>query len=197
MLGLTANGTIDSIAVLDDLALRYYEGQYLELTYQERVDITTSQYSTLARSKTGALLGGALALGAMVGGASPLALTTFKQLGSSLGELVQIRDDIEAIWSDTQPQGRVLNKSKLFPVVHILENGSLPDKRALGGVYFKRVMEATDLQVIRQILDGTDARVRSEDRKNSLLLEAQRLLTELPLARQQFNQWQDVVTELS
>ena len=196
-LGLAADDTIGSMAVLDDLALRYYEGQYIELTYQERVDITTAQYSTMARSKAGALLGGSIALGARVGGYDDAAVGTFQELGAILGEAAQISADIEAIWGEGKPQGRVLNKSKLFPVVHVLEHGALADKRALGGVYFKRVMESADVDEIRRVLDSSDARARSEERRATLVAEAHQALANLPLATEQLDGWHEVVTALS
>jgi geranylgeranyl diphosphate synthase type I len=196
-LGLEANDTIGSMAVLDDLALRYYEGQYIDLTYQERVDITTSQYSTMARSKAGALLGGAIALGARVGGCDDAGVSAFQELGSVLGESAQIRDDIVAIWGDGAPEGRVLNKSKLFPVVYVLEHGALADRRALGGVYFKRVMEAADVAEIRRVLDLSDARARSEERRETLVALAQQMIAKLPVAAEQISRWREVVTALS
>lgn len=196
-LGLQANDTIGSMAVLDDLALRYYEGQYIDLTYQERVDITTAQYSTMTRSKAGALLGGAIALGSRVGGSDDAVVATYQTLGSILGESAQIRDDIAAIWDDSIPAGRVLNKSKLFPVVYVLEHGSLADKRALGGVYFKRVMEAADVVEIRRVLDSSDARERSEERRAALVAEALQAVGELPIKPAQADQWRGVVAALS
>ncbi|MDA1035984.1 MAG: polyprenyl synthetase family protein [Chloroflexi bacterium] len=196
-LGLAADDAIGSMAVLDDLALRYYEGQYIDLTYQERVDITTAQYSTMARSKAGALLGGSIALGARVAGCDDETVGRFQEIGALVGEAAQIRSDIEAIWGGGAPEGRVLNKSKLFPVVHVLEHGALADKRALGGVYFKRVMEAADVEEIRRVLDKSDARAQSEQRRAELVTEAQQTVAKLPLATEQLDRWQEVVSALS
>jgi len=196
-LGLAADDTISLMALLDDLALGYYEGQYIELTYQERIDITTDQYSTMVRSKAGKLLGGALALGARVAGGDETTVSGFQELGLVLGESAQIRDDIEAIWGEGKPQGRVLNKSKLFPVVQVLEHGTIAEKRALGGVYFKRVMELADIVEIRRVLDQTDARARSEERRSSLLLQGQQELAKLPLPPTQIDQWQQIISVLS
>ena len=58
--GLSADRTLAAVAAMDAGALRYFEGQYMELTFQERIDVTSKQYSTMARSKRGALLRGPL-----------------------------------------------------------------------------------------------------------------------------------------
>ena len=196
-LGLSADDTIASIAVLDDLALRYYEGQYIELTYQERIDITTAQYSTMARSKAGALFGGSIALGARVAGCDAETVAAFRELGEIIGEAAQMRADVEAIWGEGEPQGRVLNKSKLFPVVHVLEHGAVADKRALGNVYFKRVMEPADVDEIRRVLDASDARKHSEERRETLIDEARQALERLPLPEGEHDRWREIVAALS
>jgi geranylgeranyl pyrophosphate synthase len=70
-----------------------------------------------------------------------------------------MQEDIDAIWEDDGGRaGRFLNKSKLYPVVHVLERGSLKQKRALGNVYFKRVMEPSDLEAVRAVLEDAGAR---------------------------------------
>ena len=155
--------TLASLGALDALALRYYEGQYLELTYQERVDITERQYLAMAESKGGALLGGAAALGASAGGADDSAIEAFQAFGQQLGCALQIHADVTTLWADDANRaGRVLNKSKLYPVVYALEHGTLAQKRALGGIYFKRVMEPPDVEALRALLDEVGAREQAE-----------------------------------
>ena len=163
--GLPPEATLASMSVLDDLALKYYEGQYIDLTYQERVDITAEQYSRMVRSKQGALLGGTLALGARVAGGDDATVASLWELGASIGEAAQVHADVATLWErKTKPEGRVLNKSKLHPVVEILETGTLAQKREVGGIYFKRVMEAADVEHLARVLADAGARERSEAR---------------------------------
>jgi len=195
--GGSPDATLDAMNVLDDLALRYYEGQYIELTYQERIDITLAQYSTMARSKLGALLGGSAALGARIAGASVETANAFWEFGSTIGEAAQVRADINALWNPgPKPPGRVLNKSKLYPVVDVLEHGALAHKRAVGTIYFKRVMEAPDIAELAKILDGAGAHERSEARVTELIAEATAHFDNITSDASIRERWRSIITGL-
>lgn len=195
--GRPPESTLATMAVLDDLALKYYEGQYIELTYQERIDITSAQYSTMVRSKLGALLGGTLALGAQVVRSDAATIEALWAVGATIGEATQIRADVTTLWDSTSnPAGRVLNKSKLHPVVHILETGTLAQKREVGGIYFKRVMEAADVEHLAEVLAAADARDASEARITELTNEAQAQVARLAVTAEAAARWAQVVDGL-
>jgi geranylgeranyl diphosphate synthase type I len=202
LLQLQASGhlpesTLAAMSVLDDLALKYYEGQYIDLTYQERVDITTAQYSTMVRSKQGALLGGTLALGAQMAGGDDQKVRALWDLGASVGEAAQVRADVATLWDRTaKPEGRVLNKSKLHPVVAVLESGTLAQKRQIGGIYFKRVMESADVEHLAEVLAAAGAREQSEDRIAELTAEVHRKIKLITAEPEAVARWGAIVEGL-
>ena len=51
------------------------------------------------------------------------------------------------------PAGDLLNKRKSLPIVYALRNATGAERRALGDVYFKRVMEPEDLGRILEVLE--------------------------------------------
>ena len=51
-----------------------------------------------------------------------------------------------------------MNKKKLFPVVAVLENATPSQKRKLGDVYFKRVLEDSDLDSVLEVLDDLEGK---------------------------------------
>ena len=196
--GLTPERTLAAVRALDAMALRYYEGQYLELTYQDRVDITERQYLTMTEAKRGAPMGAA-ALGAEAVGAPAETVGQLRALGECLGTAMQIRDDMAAIWGerDERPgRARLLNKSKLFPVVHALEHGELARKRQLGALYFKRVMEVRDLDSLRQILDDMGARSYSEQQAQSRAAEALAMLDRSEIPPESKERWAGIAKAL-
>jgi geranylgeranyl diphosphate synthase type I len=196
--GVSPEQTLAAVELLDDAALHYYEGQYLELTYQERLDITEAQYSTMARAKKGSLMSGSIAVGALAAGADEATIDTMKRAGKLLGEAAQIRADVESIWGTAAGEsGRILNKSKLYPVVHALERGTLSQKRELGAIYFKRVMEPRDVDGLRIVLDGLDVRSRSEERATELGAEALNLIEQVSVAPGAATRWAEIVTGLA
>ena len=154
--------TLAAVAALDAAALEYYEGQYLDLQLQERVDVTVQQYMRMARGKHGAIFGGAMALGAIAAGASENAVRAWRDAGAAVGVGALIANEARVLWGEGEDAGRALNKSKLYPVVVALAEGTLSQKRELGGYYFKRVMEPSDLDGIRNVLEAAGARNKTE-----------------------------------
>ena len=146
--------TLAALAELDGAALAYYQGQHQDLQMQERVDVTEEQYLTMARGKHGALVGAAMAMGALAGGADEPLAARWRASGVALGAAAAMARDYREVWGKGEAEsGRALNKSKLFPVVVGLQRGTLKQKRALGAYYFKRVMEPGDMEGVRAILD--------------------------------------------
>ncbi len=196
--GLTAGQTLAAVGGLDAAALRYYEGQYLELTFQERVDVTEAQYLKMATAKRGSLFGGATALGAQAVGATEDQVESLRSFGERLGVAAQIAEDVALIWprrAGTERSGRVLNKSKLYPLVHALEHSTVAQKRRLGNIYFKRVMEPSDLEGVREVLDETGSKEHAVDLARTMSNEAmQDLEQKAGLSPDALERWQAVAS---
>lgn len=163
---LDPSGILQLLQVLDAASLRMCEGLHQDLVYQERVDISPEAYINMVREKTGALLGCALQLGAMAGGCSAADAHVFRQFGEEVGVALQIQEDIQTLWGEPlygRPKGAdILNKKKVFPVVHALEHAPLNRKRELGTLFFKRVLEPPDLEHVVAILDSLDTRASAQ-----------------------------------
>ena len=186
-----------TLTELDTAALEYYQGQYHDLQLQERVDVTEQQYMRMARGKYGALTGGALALGAVAAGADEATVLAFREAGIAMGVAALIASEERLFWGEGGEAGRALNKSKLYPVVAALQHGTLTQKRALGGYYFKRVMEPDDLAGIRAVLEDAGARRQTrtvlDQTKRSAIEELEK--TELTIL--QLDDWGEIVNGLT
>ncbi|MEK9658688.1 MAG: polyprenyl synthetase family protein [Chloroflexota bacterium] len=156
------DGAIASAHELDATALTHAEGQFLELTYQERVDVSVAQFTDMARKRRGGLLGGALAVGAATASAHPARVDALRSFGEALGVAAQMADDLAALWGEASEEGRgrALSKSKLYPVVELQERADLATKRELGNVYFQRVLEPAHLDALRGTLERAGTRER-------------------------------------
>ena len=195
--GESPERVLGAVATLDSAALRDYEGQYMELTFQERVDVTEAQYLKMARAKHGSLVGGAAALGARAAGASDDVAEAFASAGEHLGVAAQIAADVDIIWGGAPAAGMVLNKSKIYPVVHALEHGSLSQKRELGTIYFKRVMEPSDIEGVRRVLDKTGAREHAQARAGEEAAAAIERLEGAGLGADAMARWRTVADALA
>ena len=156
--------TLAALTELDNAAMAYYQGQHQDLQMQERVDVREEQYLAMARGKHGALVGAAMAMGALAGGADSALADHWRDAGVALGTAAAMARDYREAWGIGEAEsGRALNKSKLYPVVVGLQHGTLTQKRALGALYFKRVMEPGDMDAVREILDDKPILRRMRD----------------------------------
>jgi geranylgeranyl pyrophosphate synthase len=72
--------------------------------------------------------------------------------------------ELWGVEGEATPVGaEVLNKKKLFPVVYSLSKASLSEKRRLGDIYFKRVLDTEDVVKVRDILEELGAKERAEE----------------------------------
>ena len=180
--GMPSEKALRAVAILDAACLRLCEGQYLDLTYEERVDISQDAYFQMVEGKTAALMSCAAELGAMMASADEGAVQAMARYGQKLGMAFQIRDDILDLWGSQGTEvplaGDILNKKKSLPIIYALKNATGAEKHSLGDVYFKRVMEPEDIQRIVEVLDRLGAREFAQEMADSLCREAIEALDE-------------------
>ena len=181
--------TLKAVGLLDQACLRLCEGQYLDLTYQERVDISQDAYFKMVEGKTAALISCAAELGAVMSSVEEPAVQAMAQFGAKLGMAFQIRDDILDLWGQQDTgkplAGDILNKKKSLPIVYAIENASGAERRTLGDVYFKRVMEPEDIDKIIEVLQTLGAREFCQAKADALCDEAIQSLKDAGMTSQQ------------
>lgn len=183
--GAQPERVLHAVQKLDAACLRMCEGLHLDLVYQERIDITVDAYLNMVREKAGALEGCAFELGTLAASASPETSGKLRDFGEDLGVAFQVQEDVQELWGEPSSgrMGRadLLNKRKSLPIVHVLDEGTISQKRALGNLYFKRVLEASDLDQIRDVLDSVGAREYAQQTVQRLLEQALHHLDDLDL----------------
>ncbi len=98
------------------------EGQYLDMSFEERMNVTTAEYLQMVEGKTAALISTSAYLGALVGGADRATASRYSVFGRQLGIAFQMEDDILGIWGDEKVTGKpaagdILEKKKTLPVI--------------------------------------------------------------------------------
>ena len=153
--GVDAPTTFRAVQLLDEASLKTCEGRFMDLEAQERIDLSLDRYNKMVSAKTGALVSCAMKLGGLLAGASETTIESLGACGDDLGVSVQMRDDLGELWGikGAEPSAEVMNKKKLLPVVVALESASISDKRRLGEIYFKRVLDQDDIVSLRGTLE--------------------------------------------
>ena len=159
--GIDAAAALDAVRRLDRACLALCEGQFLDLTFRDQVMVTTGDYIGMAARKTGALASCAAQLGAMAGGATGKEAAHFERAGECIGIAWQIVRDIEDSWGrggDGMTPSNIVNKKKSLPLIHAMDTASPGEKRQLGSIYTKRVLEPEDVAQVTAVLDSVGSR---------------------------------------
>ncbi len=119
----------------NDQALRVYEGQRLDMDFENQDAVDLDQYIDMIKLKTGALLGAAAKIGALIGGASAEDAEKMYEFGVMLGVAFQIEDDYLDTFGSADSFGKPIggdinNNKKTFLMVKALATGG-PNAEAL------------------------------------------------------------------
>ena len=147
--------------VLDEACLALCQGQYLDLSFEERLDITIKEYLAMVEGKTAALLSAATRIGAMLASDDEDLITCYRLFGKHLGIAFQITDDILGLWGDETVTGKsvvndILQRKKTLPIVYAL--GQAASSEHVQRVFGKDTIGEEDVQVMLDILDEVGAR---------------------------------------
>jgi len=159
--GVSPETAFRATKLLDHAALALCEGRFQDMEAQERLDMPVAAYLKMAEGKSGALLACAMQLGALAAGGGEAVLSAMAACGAKTGIALQVQGDLRELWGGGDGASvaiEVLNKKKLLPVAYALEKAALREKRRIGDIYFKRVLQPDDVAAVRQIVEGLGAR---------------------------------------
>jgi geranylgeranyl diphosphate synthase, type I len=128
-IGVSADIALAALADLTQTCLFLTQGQYLDMAFEQRPQITVNEYLTMIEKKTAVLIAAAARLGARVAGAAPPQLEAFYRFGWNLGMAFQLQDDLLGIWGDPAVTGKsaasdLEKRKKSLPVVFGLERSA-------------------------------------------------------------------------
>jgi geranylgeranyl diphosphate synthase type I len=117
-----------SLSVLQETCLALTQGQYMDLSYESRGDLTLEAYWPMVSGKTAALISACTQLGALAAQASDPVCNAYLRFGKFLGLAFQALDDLLGIWWDAALTGKptdsdLLSGKKSLPVLYGLSLG--------------------------------------------------------------------------
>jgi len=198
--GLPDDRVLAACRVFDQTCLTLCEGQYLDMSFENRLDVDVDQYLAMIRRKTAALMSCSTRLGALLGSGDAGLATRYARFGENLGMAFQIEDDILGIWGEEEVTGKpqaddIRQRKKSLPIVCALQQEtSLPVSEQRVHKVYRR--EFIDEDAIKVVLDSLQALGARQYAQQMALDYHKRALAELEAAGME-NEGQDGLRELA
>ena len=161
--GKDAERVVKGVELLTEACLEMIEGQYMDISFEGRIDITLNQYMSMISRKTGALIRCSLHLGAVMGTENLRTLEIFRRTGTSLGYVFQIRDDILGIWGQEESTGKpvgidILRKKNSLPIVHAMDKADSKGRERLREIYSLQSLGEPEVLAVLDIMEQAGTR---------------------------------------
>jgi geranylgeranyl diphosphate synthase type II len=124
------------LEVFSNTAVGVCEGQQFDMNFEQQDQVQIDDYLNMIRLKTAVLLGGALKIGALIGGASLSDADLLCTFGEQLGIAFQLQDDILDVYGDPdkfgkQVGGDIISNKKTYLLIKALELAGDGEKEIL------------------------------------------------------------------
>ena len=119
---------LEGSRLLQSTCLHLTQGQYLDISFEQRHGLRLEDYWPMVAGKTAALLSACCELGALAAGCGEAERAAYRQFGASLGLAFQAQDDLLGIWGDSALTGKsaesdLVSGKKSLPVLYGLAQG--------------------------------------------------------------------------
>jgi geranylgeranyl diphosphate synthase type I len=182
MLGLSkttsAEIALEGTNILQQTCITLTQGQYLDMSFETRGDVSLDEYYLMIGGKTASLLAACTDLGALAAGASPEKRVAYREFGRYVGLAFQVQDDLLGIWGDAELTGKsaesdIVAGKKSIPILYGLEQGGDFAKRWVQGpVGYEEAVE------LAKQLEAEGARAYTSEKADELTQKALNYLEE-------------------
>jgi geranylgeranyl diphosphate synthase type I len=138
--------TLQAGVIINKACLALSSGQFLDISYEQRIGLSIEEYWPMISGKTAALLSACTQVGAILGGADNATQENYCGFGHYLGLAFQVQDDYLGIWGDSAMTGKstesdLVAGKKTLPVLYGLANhGAFANRWAEGPIQANEVI---------------------------------------------------------
>lgn len=168
--GVAAETALAALRIFTETCVALTEGQHLDISFEQRSQVTVDEYLRMIQGKTSALIGASVAIGGLIGGAAPGADQSLRRFGHSIGLAFQIQDDLLGIWGDPSITGKaagndILRRKKSLPLLHGLSDAA--NGAALHALLQRTDLSAADLPEALRLLKATGSQEHAIQQMNA------------------------------
>ena len=155
------------LATFNEMALEGCEGQQYDMDFELKSKVSVVDYMHMIELKTSALLSGAVAIGAMLGGASEEDCRKLRRFALELGLAFQLQDDLLDSYGDEELGkaigGDILEGKKTYLMVTAMSRADESTREVLRRTYRdERLTNAEKIAAVKRIYDRLDVRHLTE-----------------------------------
>lgn len=139
--------TLEVTHILHETCLKLTQGQFLDISYEKRGDLTLEAYWPMVSGKTAALLAACTEIGALIAKVDEETRIKYQEFGQSLGLAFQVKDDLLGIWGDAVLTGKsnesdLITGKKSLPILYGLKlDGPFARRWRAGNIKDKEVAD--------------------------------------------------------
>lgn len=167
---------LKAVEILQSTCLHLTHGQYLDLSYETRTDLSIEDYWLMVEGKTAALMAACSELGALAAFGSEQVCNTYRNFGRLVGLAFQVQDDLLGIWGNSSVTGKssqsdLVTGKVTLPVIYGLSTNSEFARRWKQGP-----IKSDELSKIMELLEHAGAKEFAQSQAQRLLDEAINIL---------------------
>lgn len=157
------------LALFNTMAIGVCEGQQRDLDFEKRNDVDSSEYIKMIEQKTALLLGTALEIGSMIGGANEQDRYNLKCFGINTGIAFQLLDDLLDAFGNEAEVGKTIGgdiaqNKKTILYLEALNNADAAQREQLLNYYTEAVVSNEQkVSEVKRLFTETGAVQRTRD----------------------------------
>ena len=150
------------LKIFNKTAIQACEGQYLDLVYEKKSNVSLEEYLNMIRLKTATLFGASLELGALIAGTTAENRRLIYDFGVNVGMGFQVKDDLLDLYGNEEIFGKrtgqdILENKKTFLFVKALAMADPETKNILLDFFQgKKLPDKGKVEALRNIFDKLD-----------------------------------------
>jgi geranylgeranyl diphosphate synthase, type II len=176
---------VDVIDLFSKTAIEVCEGQQFDMDFENRLDVSESEYIEMIRLKTAVLLACSLKAGALLANTSDRIANQLYKFGINLGLAFQLQDDLLDSFGDQKTFGKriggdILANKKTYLLIKALEgvNGSLKTN-LLNWIKKDDYIEEEKISAIKNIYNQLQIKNKTQEKIDFYFQQSTKILKDI------------------
>ena len=164
------------------------EGQQYDIDFENRNDVSISEYIKMITYKTAVLLGASMKMGAIIASAPEKDQQNIYDFGTNLGVAFQLQDDFLDAFGDENTFGKriggdIIENKKTFLYITAYNKANKNDKKTLDHLYSKIPKDPTEkINIVKEIFVSTGAMDETKKEISKYTNKAFQTLERIPIS---------------